>query len=57
MKVMKGRLFYEQIQNYVGLKLNSIVLAVYTSRKLILKNVVAIGIPWKKCSHVLKEPN
>ena len=57
MKVMKGRLFYEQIQNHVGLKLHSIVLAVYTSRKLILKNVVPIGIPWKKCSHVLKEPN
>ena len=57
MKVMKGRLFNEQIQNYIGLKLHSIVLAVYTSRKLILKNVVPIGIPWKKCSHVLKEPN
>ena len=29
MKVMKGRGFCEQIQNYVGLKLHLIVLTVY----------------------------
>ena len=32
---MKGRRFYEQIQNYVGLKLHWIVLTVCIKRKLI----------------------